>query len=80
LYFFIYLFLNKMLHKKRFNGEIFMNYLFLAGFARFMVEFIRVNPKYLLDLSGAQIISIGMMILATAFHYYSRVYCKDAKS
>tara|TARA_Y100001970_G_C14210827_1_gene846796 strand:+ start:1025 stop:1918 length:894 start_codon:yes stop_codon:yes gene_type:complete len=80
LYFFIYLFLNKMLHKKRFNGEIFMNYLFLAGFARFMVEFIRVNPKYLLDLSGAQIISIGMMILATAFHYYSRVYRKDAKS
>ena len=80
LYFFIYLFLNKMLDKKHFKGEIFMNYLFLAGFARFMVEFIRVNPKYFLDLSGAQIISVAMMMCAIVFHYYSRVYRKDAKN
>jgi len=80
LYFFIYLFLNRMLDKKHFKGEIFMNYLFLAGFARFMVEFIRVNPKYLLDLSGAQIISVAMMICATVYHYYSRSYRKNANN
>jgi len=36
-------------------------YLFLGGFARFMVEFIRTNTKYLFDLSGAQYLSILMM-------------------
>ena len=80
LYFLIYLFLTKMLKKKHFPGEIFMNYLFLAGFARFMIEFIRLNPRYLFDLSGAQLISILMMLFATIFHYYSRKLNKHAKS
>jgi len=40
-------------------------YLFLAGFARFMVEFIRTNTKYFLDLSGAQYLSILMMVIGT---------------
>ena len=40
-------------------------YLFLAGFSRFMIEFIRTNPKYLLELSGAQFISIFMMMIGT---------------
>ena len=38
-------------------------YLFLAGFTRFMIEFIRINTKYLYGLSGAQYISIIMMII-----------------
>ena len=38
-------------------------YLFLAGFARFMVEFIRTNTKYWFDLSGAQYLSIIMMAI-----------------
>ena len=38
-------------------------YLFLAGFSRFMIEFIRTNTKYLFDLSGAQYLSILMMVL-----------------
>ena len=40
-------------------------YLFLAGIARFMIEFIRNNPKYLIGLSGAQYISIIMIIVGT---------------
>ena len=40
-------------------------YLFLAGFARFMIEFIRTNTKYIFDLSGAQILSIIMMGIGT---------------
>ena len=47
-------------------------YLFLAGLARFLVEFIRLNPAYLLDLSGAQIISVGMMGISTYFMYINR--------
>ena len=38
-------------------------YLFLVGLARFTIEFIRNNPKYILGLSGAQYISIIMMLL-----------------
>ena len=47
-------------------------YLFLAGLARFSVEFIRLNPTYLLGLSGAQIISLGMMIVSSYFMYVNR--------
>ena len=72
LYFFIFFFLKFLLKKNHFNGEIFMNYLFLAGFARFMVEFIRLNPRYYFDLSGAQHISLLMMIIAIIYHYFSR--------
>ena len=42
-------------------------YLFLAGLLRFLVEFIRVNPTYAFGLSGAQFISIAMMLLGTVF-------------
>jgi len=72
IYFFIFIFLRRMLTKPHFSGEIFMNYLFLGGLGRFLVEFIRLNPKYYLDLSGAQYISILMMLIASGFHYYAR--------
>ena len=35
------------------------------GLARFSIEFIRINPKYLLGLSGAQLISILMMCVGS---------------
>ena len=47
-------------------------YLFLAGLARFAVEFIRLNPGYILGLSGAQIISAGMMSISTYLMYINR--------
>ena len=43
-------------------GQMFCVYLILAGFARFLVEFIRTNPPVLFGLSDAQVISILMMI------------------
>ena len=72
LYFLIFLFLKNLLTKNHIHGEIFANYLFLAGLARFVVEFIRLNPRYYFDLSGAQYISIVMMILGMIFHYLLR--------
>ncbi len=34
-------------------------YFILAGFERFFIEFLRLNPKVAWDLSGAQLISLG---------------------
>lgn len=43
-------------------GVIFFVYLILNGLPRFLVEFIRTNPKMLLGLSQAQLVGIGFMI------------------
>lgn len=40
-------------------GSIVGQYLVLSGFARFLVEFIRRNPKVLWGLSNAQLASLG---------------------
>jgi phosphatidylglycerol---prolipoprotein diacylglyceryl transferase len=44
-------------------GEITGEYLVLAGLARFLVEFIRINPRIYLGMSNAQLASIGSMIV-----------------
>ena len=43
-------------------GVLFSFYLVLAGLARLLVEFIRINPRVLWGLSEAQLISIAMMV------------------
>ncbi len=57
----------KELEKSRPMGEIFCLYLLLTGIARFLVEFIRVNPPWFLGLSNAQVASaisvIGGLVL-----------------
>ena len=60
-YFSIFFYLRYRKRNQQFKGEIMFEYLFLSGFVRFMVEFIRTNTKYLFDLSGAQYLSILMM-------------------
>jgi phosphatidylglycerol---prolipoprotein diacylglyceryl transferase len=42
-------------------GLSFCLYLVATGLARFLVEFIRLNPRVLWGLSDAQLISLGMM-------------------
>lgn len=49
--------------KARPTGEILGEYLLLAGTARFLVEFIRRNPKILWGLSNAQIAAAGSAIV-----------------
>jgi phosphatidylglycerol:prolipoprotein diacylglycerol transferase len=44
------------------TGAVVGEYLFLTGIARFLVEFIRRNPKILLDLSNAQLASLGSVL------------------
>jgi phosphatidylglycerol:prolipoprotein diacylglycerol transferase len=45
--------------KKLGTGEIVGEYLLLTGIARFLVEFIRRNPKIIWGLSNAQLASLG---------------------
>lgn len=49
----------KRLAKSRPTGEVVGEYLVLTGVARFLVEFIRRNPKILLGLSNAQLASLA---------------------
>jgi phosphatidylglycerol---prolipoprotein diacylglyceryl transferase len=49
--------------KPRPTGAILGEYLLLAGIARFLVEFIRRNPKVLWGLSNAQIAAAGSAIV-----------------
>lgn len=44
-------------------GRIMYWYLLLGGAARFMVEFVRVNPRVFYMLSEAQLIALAMMII-----------------
>ena len=44
------------------NGQIFSLYLILSGAARFLVEFLRLNPRLLFGLSEAQLIAVVVMI------------------
>lgn len=44
-------------------GKLFMLYLIFAGLERFVIEFIRLNPRILFDFTEAQVISIVMIIV-----------------
>jgi phosphatidylglycerol:prolipoprotein diacylglycerol transferase len=53
-------------------GTIFWLYLVLAGLARFVVEFWRINPPLALGLSEAQWFSIVMVIAGLALLFFRR--------
>jgi phosphatidylglycerol:prolipoprotein diacylglycerol transferase len=46
-------------------------YLMLSGIARFLVEFIRRNPKVLWDLSNAHLASLGSVIVGIALVWWA---------
>jgi prolipoprotein diacylglyceryl transferase len=48
----------KSLRGPKARGEIFYNYLILTGIARFLIEFIRINPRSFFGLSNAQAASL----------------------
>ncbi len=45
------------------DGKVFMIYLMLSSTFRFLVEFLRLQPKLLMGLSEAQFISIGLFLI-----------------
>jgi phosphatidylglycerol---prolipoprotein diacylglyceryl transferase len=60
--------------RKKINveGEIFYLYLIMAGACRFLVEFIRVNPRVLWGLSEAQLIAAAMVVIGATAYVWSR--------
>ena len=61
-------------------GSLFFTYLILAGTERFIVEFLRVNEKYFICLSGAQVISILMITIGAWFLMHPVKQPVDSKS
>ena len=68
-YFLVFLYLRFRRSRENNNGNLMSKYLILVGLSRFIIEFIRVNPKYILGLSGAQLISIIMIIIGSILYY-----------
>ena len=52
-------------------GSIVGQYLVLSGIARFLVEFIRRNPKILWGLSNAQLASAGSAVVGIALIWWA---------
>ena len=57
--------------KQRGTGAIVGEYLVLSGVARFLVEFVRRNPKVLWGLSNAQLASLGSVIAGVALVWWA---------
>jgi phosphatidylglycerol:prolipoprotein diacylglycerol transferase len=53
-------------------GQITGEYLILSGAARFLVEFIRINPKIYWGMSNAQVASLGSILVGIAFFAAAR--------
>ena len=56
--------------RKRYDGQIFALYLILAGVERFFIEFIRTTREYVLGLTGAQLITIMMVLVGGLLLYW----------
>ena len=62
-YFAIFAFLWSIRKSRHTEGTLFWWYLVLGPTARFLIEFIRINPPVLLGLSQAQLISLGLVMI-----------------
>ena len=73
LYFISFLFIKKFYNQiSKTKGLPFSIYLILGGFSRFIVEFLRTNERYFLNLSSAQYISIFMILFGIIFILYKK--------
>ncbi len=60
------------LKKRAPNGLIFAAYLVLTGFARFLVEIIRINPRSFYGMTNAQSASVVSVVAGVALFLYCR--------
>ena len=66
LYFAIFAFLWRIRRRRQPDGTVFYWYLVLSGTARFVVEFVRINPVTAFGLTEAQLTSIALVLLGMA--------------
>src|SRR5229473_346050 len=52
------------------KGEIFCGYLILTGVARFLIEFIRINPRTFFGLSNAQTASLVSVVIGVILFWW----------
>lgn len=50
-------------------GCVFAYYLLLSGGARFLVEFIRINPRVFFGMSNAQVVALACVIAGAVLLY-----------
>jgi phosphatidylglycerol:prolipoprotein diacylglycerol transferase len=75
LYTGVFLILWSMRRRAGVEGRIFSLYLVLLGACRFMVEFLRINPRVLFGLSEAQVIALLMVVTGlVALHLTGGVF------
>lgn len=58
-------------------GRITSEYLILTGLARFLVEFIRINPKLYFGMSNAQVASLGSIFVGILLLLWSRRFAQE---
>jgi phosphatidylglycerol:prolipoprotein diacylglycerol transferase len=51
------------------DGKLFFMYLVFTGLSRFIIEFMRLNPRILFGLSEAQLIAIVLIIIGAVFYF-----------
>jgi prolipoprotein diacylglyceryl transferase len=61
------------------TGEIFSSYLILTGLARFLVEFIRINPRSFFGMSNAQTVSLLCFVAGGALLWRIKRQYHDVK-
>ncbi len=63
-------------YRKKFkiDGKLFFLYLILSGISRLLVEFIRLNPRFIFGLSEAQIISIVLAAGGIYFFFFNPLH------
>ncbi|HEV2615474.1 MAG TPA: prolipoprotein diacylglyceryl transferase [Candidatus Acidoferrales bacterium] len=57
-------------------GMVFAQYLILTGVARFLVEFIRINPRSFFGMTNAQTASLASVIIGVALMWHGREQAK----
>jgi phosphatidylglycerol---prolipoprotein diacylglyceryl transferase len=62
----------RMIEMQKRNGIVFASYLVLTGAARFLVEFIRINPPVLFGMTNAQVISAISVIAGVGLFIFRR--------
>jgi phosphatidylglycerol---prolipoprotein diacylglyceryl transferase len=72
LYTGVFLVLWSLRKKPHVDGQIVYLYLILAGACRFLVEFVRVNPRVLWGLSEAQLIALVMVAIGVTAYAWSK--------
>jgi len=67
----------KALRGPKFQGKIFCSYLLFTGLARFLIEFIRINPRSFFGLSNAQTASLLSILIGALLLGFLKAHSKD---